>query len=160
MAVRGNSKWKLKLIKLHKKYPMIDTFVTFIFGLTAYPINEFICLRVLGIEKYSNLDLCICIFGFCFDIFILVYFFKFSREALNISIGNKKYTMKDFDDEFLRCMTEDLANKSTDEKMELYTRMHSLQTGTAISSLKTNKKTEKGGWSPSSSYDKFDKGDN
>ena len=57
-------------------------------------------------------------------------------------------------------MTEDLANKSTDEKMELYTRMHSLQTGTAISSLKTNKKTEKGGWSPSSSYDKFDKGDN
>lgn len=160
MAVKGNSKWKLKLIQIHRKLPMLDTFIMFILGLIAYPINEYFISNLLSNKVYSKVDLFYSLFFAFFDILIVIYFFKFSKEALNISINNKKYTMKDFDEEFIKCMTEDLFKKTPDERIEIYGKMHSLQIGTEISSLKNNKKPIVNKWKPNKSYDKLDKGDN
>lgn len=89
MPVKGNNKWKIKLIKLHKKFPMLDTFVMFVFGLIAYPINELLVSCLFVAKKYTNQDILYCIMVVIADIFILIYIFKLSREALNISVGKK-----------------------------------------------------------------------
>lgn len=159
MTIKGNKKWKIKLIKLHKKIPMLDTFVMFIFGLIAYPINEFLILCLREEKKYSNHDIWFCLLCVVFDIFMFVYMFKFSKEALNISIDNKKYTMKNFDDEFVKCMTEDLSGKNTDEKIKIYNQMHSLQIGTDTKSINAKRNRDKK-WEKISSQDKIDKGEN
>lgn len=159
MTIKGNKKWKIKLIKLHKKIPMLDTFIMFIFGLIAYPINEFLILCLREEKEYSNQDIWFCLLCIAFDIFMFVYMFKFSKEALNISIGNKKFTMKDFDDEFVKCMTEELSEKDTDEKIKMYHQMHSLQIGTDTKLINAKRNRNKQ-WTKISSQDKIDKGEN
>lgn len=159
MPVKGNNKWKIKLIKLHKKFPMLDTFVMFVFGLIAYPINELLVSCLFVAKKYTNQDILYCIMVVIADIFILIYIFKLSREALNISVGKKKYTMKDFDDEFIKCMTEDLYGKDTNERIEMFNKVHSLQLGSAVQSINTKMNDDKK-WIKTSFPDKLDKGEN
>lgn len=159
MSVKGNNKWKIRLIKLHRKSPMLDTFIMFIFGLIAYPFNDHLGSCLFVEKKYTNQDILYCILVVIIDIFILVYIFKLSKEALNISVGNKKYTMKDFDDEFIRCMTEELHEKNTNERIEMYNKVHSLQLGSDVKSINAKRNVDKK-WVKTSLPDKLDKGEN
>lgn len=159
MAIKGNSKWKLKLIKLHRKNPMLESFILFIFGIIAYPINEHLYSMLFINKEYSNLDFWFGLLEFIFDLWVCLYFFKFSKEALNISIGSKKYTMRDFDDEFLRCVTEDLPNKNTDEQIKLYNEIHSLPIGVEAKSYSSRSNVGKR-WELNSHQKNLEKGDN
>lgn len=67
--------------------------------------------------------------------------------------------MKDFDDEFIKCMTEDLYGKDTNERIEMFNKVHSLQLGSAVQSINTKRNDDKK-WIKTSFPDKLDKGEN